>query len=200
MVRHVLHIYFVTINYENQIVLNVIKKACVITKKVVKTCEDCFPHHFCIRKIRYKCSQCSPYCEHGRKQYRCTLCSNGSGICEHKRRDICIKCKPDLICIHNRCKYKCRICRPSIICKHNRLRGQYKECGAGMFCVHNISKYTCRKCKGGAFYIHAMYKKHCRTCKPQNFCEHNKFKKNVQIAFTKNQKADVSNAVEVVYV
>ncbi|XRB22618.1 hypothetical protein RI054_31g124700 [Pseudoscourfieldia marina] len=46
---------------------------------------------------------------------------------------------PNLTCVHNRRRSRCKECGGSEVCVHNRQRSRCKECGGKSICVHNRS-------------------------------------------------------------
>ena len=50
-----------------------------------------------------------------------------------------------LICEHNRDKYRCKLCKGNGICEHNNEKYYCKLCPGKGICEHNIRKNNCKK-------------------------------------------------------
>ena len=57
--------------------------------------------------------------------------------CIHKKEKI--KCKDNIICIHNLIKYRCYQCNGSEICEHNRRQSSCINCSKSL-CKHKLQK------------------------------------------------------------
>jgi hypothetical protein len=100
--------------------------------------------------------------------------------CEHdKEKRKCSHCKGSQICEHKKNRYRCKICseKKGIRCEHNKEKYDCVECNGSGICEHKKRRRCCSECQGSQICEHNIIKSSCKKCEGSQTCQHGKYKR-----------------------